>query len=848
MIDGLRVAVVIPAYRVARELPGVLRRMPDAVDRVIVVDDASPDDLGQELSRLRDPRLQVIRHATTLGVGGATVTGMLAAMRDNADVIVKCHGDGQTDPSDIPALVRPIAKGWADHVMGSRNQDAKRLDAGAPGRLLANIALTFLTKLCSGYWNVLDPANGFFATRSEVLGRIHLAQLSQRSFFESDLLVRLNIIEARVADVPQASQQGRQPPLSLLRASLGLPWNLLRGLTRRIFWRYLFYDVSPVAAFGIVGLLLATFGFVFGSWQWVGHAMQDAPTPLGTILLAAAPLMLGFQLLLQAVVLDVANTPRAAALPFAPLPSSRRSAPLPPRKQVDETGPPTPGTIAPRGQPNAAVAPTGRWAAALWLPPAETRLAFSALSMTAGALGCLALADLCVRAVLRLDVTWDTFYYHLPFAARRVGLPIPYEMNEHIGAFYQGFPPLPHLLQGTLWRLTGSMNATGVVNLLALAGFLAYCHRVLRAPFWLVALISLTAPMVVIHATASYIDLFGNAFLAAGVGSCAYLFLFPERATRAVLVGGLVALAGAAWSKFQMAPVVALVLSSLGVVALSRSPAAGFSRRQVALLGVVATLVTSAPYLKNLFMYGNPVWPIHIPFTGDLFPSRTDPYVEGARVRPAQLAHLGQLSLFVHSLFEINHPISYFWRPRWSIDQGAAGIAFRMGGFWGTAAGAYLVTAALMLVACCRGRGALLVAGIVAVLGFVALLPQSHELRYYLFIPLSGAAIIGMLFPRFKEIAPRAALGLTIVVMGLFTHMVFENWPHYRIERRDQAMAARSWGAVKWWSRLKPGRTHCAVNLEPIAFLLTGPTLSEYEIVERVNASLCPAGSDLITR
>ena len=84
--------------------------------------------------------------------------------------------------------------------------------------------------------------------------------------------------------------------------------------------------------------------------------------------------------------------------------------------------------------------------------------------------------------------------------------------------------------------------------------------------------------------------------------------------------------------------------------------------------------------------------------------------------------------------------------------------------------------------------------------------------------------------------------------MGLFTHMVFENWPHYRIERIDQAMAARAWNAVAWWPRLKPGKTHCVVNLEPIAFLLTGPTLSEYSIVERVKASLCPAGSELITR
>jgi dolichol-phosphate mannosyltransferase len=846
MIDGLRVAVIIPAYRVAGELPEVLSRMPDAIDRVIVVDDASPDDLGRELSRVEDSRLQVIRHETTQGVGGATVTGMLAAMRDDAQIIVKCHGDGQTDPRDIPALVQPIASGWADHVMGSRSHQAKELGVWPLGRLIANIALTFLTKLCSGYWNVLDPVNGFFATRSEVLGRIQLAQLSRRYFFESDLLIRLNIIEARVADVPQPSRHGSEAPLSLIRASFGLPWYLLCGLARRIFWRYLFYDVSPVAAFGIAGLLLATFGFVFGSWQWAEHATHGTAAPLGTILVAAAPLMLGFQLLLQAVILDVANTPRASARPSALIPLSRRPAPVPVVKQVGGAGSPNAAAPTLWARRRADDPPTGHWAAAFQLTPAETRFAFSALSIIAGVLGLFALADLGVRAALRLELRWDTFLYHIPFAALRGGLSIPYELSDRMRPFFEGFPPLAHFVEGALWRLTGSMNATGVVNFLALVGFLAYCQRVLRAPFWLVALISLTAPMVVIHASVSYVDLFGNAFLAAGVGSCVYLFLFPHRATRAVLVGGLVALAGAAWTKFQLVPVAALVLSSLGVVALSRSPSAGLSRRYVALLGVVATLVTAAPYLKNLALYGNPVWPVHVPFTGDMFPSRTDPYVEGASQRPGALAHLGGFATFFNSLFEINHPTSYWARARWNIDQGNATVAFRMGGFWGAAAVTYLVTATLLLVACCRRRGMVVVAGIAAMLGFVALLPQSHELRYYMFIPLSGAAIIGMLFPEFKQIAPRASLGLIIVVMGLFTHMVFENWPHYRFERIDQAMAVRVWDAAKWWPTLERGKTYCAVNMEPMAILLTGPTLSEYNIVDRSTASLCPTGSVII--
>ena len=161
-----------------------------------------------------------------------------------------------------------------------------------------------------------------------------------------------------------------------------------------------------------------------------------------------------------------------------------------------------------------------------------------------------ALVDLAVRAALRLELRWDTFAYHLPFAALRGGLSIPYDMNDRYRPLYDGFPPLPDLAQGLLWKLTGSVNATGVVNYLAFVTFLGYCHVALRARFWLVGLISLTAPMVLIHTTVSYVDLFGNSLLAIGVASCLYLYLFPERASRVVMLGGLAGLAGAASPAF----------------------------------------------------------------------------------------------------------------------------------------------------------------------------------------------------------------------------------------------------------------------------------------------------------
>ncbi|HEU4580525.1 MAG TPA: glycosyltransferase family 2 protein [Polyangiaceae bacterium] len=324
MIDGLRVAVVVPAFRVAREVPDVVKAMPAAVDLVIVVDDCSPDDIAGALKPIADPRLRLVRHEVNQGVGGATVTGMLTAIEEGADVVVKCDGDGQMDPADIPRLIAPIASGAAEHVKGSRYHHARELAAMPRGRLIGNIGLTFLTKLCSGYWNVLDPVNGFFATRTDTLARLPLDQLARRYFFETDLLIRLNIVEARVADMPQPARYAGEPSsLSIRRALFEFPWQLLRGLVRRVFWRYLFYDVSPVAVFGITGALLAAFGGCFGAWQWIVHAMQHVPTPLGTIMLAALPLLFGGQLLFQAVILDIANTPRASVRTSALIPRLR---------------------------------------------------------------------------------------------------------------------------------------------------------------------------------------------------------------------------------------------------------------------------------------------------------------------------------------------------------------------------------------------------------------------------------------------------------------------------------------------------------------------------------------------
>ncbi len=459
-----------------------------------------------------------------------------------------------------------------------------------------------------------------------------------------------------------------------------------------------------------------------------------------------------------------------------------------------------------------------------------------------------ALGDLALRSILRLETRWDTFAYHLPFAAKRGGLPIPYTMNDAMELSYQGFPPLPHVVQGLLWHLTGTVNATGAVGWLAFAAFLAWCHLALNARFWLVALIALTAPMVVIHAAASYVDLFSNSLLALGASSCLALYLYPERRARLVFLGGLAGLVGTCWSKFQLVPVAGLLILVFAVVARHRSAAIGWRPRQIAAAVGVAALAAALPYLANLIAYGNPFWPVRVPMVGDLLPYSLDAAAQGvANQRPPPLKDYGAMRLFAHSMLEIGHPTGYDHRPRWIIDQGNAWLAFRMGGFWVVGVVFYLTSMVALLVRTEGRRGVVASAGALVVLCFVATLPQSHELRYYLFLPLAWAAAVGMTFPKFAQAMPRAAIAFLVVVLGLFGYMVVENRDHYRIESRDYVAAAKEWGAASWWGRLERGRIYCAVDMMPLGMMLTGPTMTEFTIVDRSKAALCPAGSIVAT-
>jgi hypothetical protein len=453
-------------------------------------------------------------------------------------------------------------------------------------------------------------------------------------------------------------------------------------------------------------------------------------------------------------------------------------------------------------------------------------------------LAVLALAVLALRAMLRLELRWDTFYYHIPLAAKRAGIRIPFEMSAKIRGFYEGFPPLPEFIQGILWRVTGSINATGVVNYLAFALFLYFCHRKLDARFSTVAIVSLTAPLVLIHATTSYIDLFGNAFLAIGASSLVAMYLFDRFDDRSLLIWGLAGLACAAWSKFQLLPVVAVFLICLLLVYGVRRAQPKY--RGLFPLVVMATLIASVPYVKNMIFYHNPFWPVRVPLVGQYFPYSLESRELAQRERPPQLGGLSGFQLFFHSLLEIGHPTHYSHRERWIIDQGSDWTTFRMGGFWNVAVITANAAISLLALLWHRRKGLILLGSMGAMLCFVAVLPLSNALRYYLFLPLTWAATIAMLLPQVRRSHPAVALTVLSVLLAEFVYVSNVNRSYYRVERVGYLQAARLWNAAAWWPHLQRGKVYCAVGFDARAILLTGPTMSEFHIIDRPEIALCP--------
>ena len=314
MYRDKRIALVIPAYNEERLIRSTLERVPGLIDHVIVVDDASTDNMAEVVRQCiaSDPRIESIRHPSNRGPGGAIVTGYKRVLEDTYDIAVVCGGDDQMPLDEVTRLLDPIIDGRADYAKGNRFMHQARSLAMIPGdmpktRVVGNMLITMLTKIASGYYKVADVVEGFTAINRVALEGVDWDHAWIGYGYPMDFLIRLNASGLRTLDVPRRAiylPGERQSQIKGLRYALRVSPMLLRGFFWRLWSKYVLWDFHPLIFFFALGMTLLPAGFLYGLyliWQQLTGEGVTGPRAIFSALL----IITGLQFLLFAMLFDM---------------------------------------------------------------------------------------------------------------------------------------------------------------------------------------------------------------------------------------------------------------------------------------------------------------------------------------------------------------------------------------------------------------------------------------------------------------------------------------------------------------------------------------------------------------
>jgi len=282
MYKGKTVCVVVPAYDEQKLIGKVLETMPDYVDKIVVVDDKSEDKTCEIVRQYaqQDDRIVLIEHETNQGVGGAISTGYKWARDNKMFATAVMAGDAQMDPADLPALLEPVVNGEVDYAKGNRLFTGNAWNIIPKVRYLGNSYLSLLTKIASGYWHVADSQTGYTVINLRALEMIDLDGIYKRYGMPNDLLVKLNIYNMKVRDVPvkPVYNIGEKSLIKIRKVVVTLSWLLLKDFLYRMKEKYIIRDFHPLVffyAFGLFFNIMTVVLFIRLFWLW--HATGHIP-------------------------------------------------------------------------------------------------------------------------------------------------------------------------------------------------------------------------------------------------------------------------------------------------------------------------------------------------------------------------------------------------------------------------------------------------------------------------------------------------------------------------------------------------------------------------------------------
>ena len=306
MLEGKTVAVVVPAYNEERLIAETIAGIPEFVDRILVVDDHSRDATVERARAAGDPRVEVLVHEKNQGVGAAIVTGYKRALAERADVTAVMAGDNQMDPAELESLAGPVARGELDYAKANRLFTGQAWQQIPRHRYLGNAVLSLFTKIASGYWHVADSQAGFTALGLPMLELLDLDRIYRSYGFPNDMLVHLNVWNARVRDIPSRPIYGvgEKSGIKVRKVVPRISWLLVKGFFWRMREKYVIRDFHPLVFFYMLGFVMSSLGLALGIFETVlrflGHGIPPA-----TIVLVALLLISGSQFTLFGMWFDM---------------------------------------------------------------------------------------------------------------------------------------------------------------------------------------------------------------------------------------------------------------------------------------------------------------------------------------------------------------------------------------------------------------------------------------------------------------------------------------------------------------------------------------------------------------
>jgi glycosyltransferase involved in cell wall biosynthesis len=308
MYRGLKIAVLVPCYNEETLAAKTIDTVPEFVDKIVAINDGSVDDTLKVLRQLEkhNKRLDVLDNGVNEGLGKSLLNAFEFLQDTDIDAMGIMAGDAQMDPEYLSKLLDVLVDEDIDVAKANRFSQFHSVESMPSYRRIGNIVVSILTKFATGYYKLFDSLNGYVVYRKSIIDKIPKDIIGHRYEYENTMLVALSIVGAKIHDVPVPAVYGEETStINLFGTTFKTLKVLNKGFWKRIYYKYVLYSFHPIALFLFSGLFASIIGLAWAIFILYAKIFQNISPSTGTVMLVVLPLILGFQLILTAIIMDV---------------------------------------------------------------------------------------------------------------------------------------------------------------------------------------------------------------------------------------------------------------------------------------------------------------------------------------------------------------------------------------------------------------------------------------------------------------------------------------------------------------------------------------------------------------